>query len=260
MHYDADFLASLDRQSNKTIYVKLISLTYDEQPIEAIEGRAMSGSVNIDGNSAVRRTCQISLVTDTLNISDYYWTLKTKFKVQIGVENTVTASPKIVWFDQGIYVISSFSTAYSSNSYTVNISGKDKMCLLNGEIGGTIAVSTDFGKIDETKTLETGEIIVETKSLKIVDVLNTDSLGDLEIYIKGDTMYLQMVDSQYLGNELIDQLQVLPSTSFSFHVPVGLLSLLEPTEAEINYDLELKFPNINTNENERLDSILMGHS
>ena len=97
-------------------------------------------------------------------------------------------------------------------------------------------------------------------SLKIVDVLNTDSLGDLEIYIKGDTMYLQMADSQYLGNELIDQLQVLPSTSFSLHVPVGLLSLLEPTEAEINYDLELKIPNINTNENERLDSILMGES
>lgn len=149
MHYDADFLASLDRQSNKTIYVKLISLTYDEQPIEAIEGRATSGSVNIDGNSAVRRTCQISLVTDTLNISDYYWTLKTKFKVQIGVENTVTASPKIVWFDQGIYVISSFSTAYSSNSYTVNISGKDKMCMLNGEVGGTFNSSVVFDSYDQ---------------------------------------------------------------------------------------------------------------
>jgi hypothetical protein len=97
-------------------------------------------------------------------------------------------------------------------------------------------------------------------SLKIVDILNADSLGELEIHINGDTMYLQMADSQYLGNELIDQLQVLPSTSFSLHVPVGLLSLLEPTEAEINYDLELKFPNINTNENERLDSILMGES
>lgn len=149
MHYDADFLASLDRQSNKTIYVKLISLTYDEQPIEAIEGRATSGSVNIDGNSAVRRTCQISLVTDTLNISDYYWTLKTKFKVQIGVENTVTASPKIVWFDQGVYVISSFSTAYSSNSYTVNISGKDKMCMLNGEVGGTFNSSVVFDSYDQ---------------------------------------------------------------------------------------------------------------
>jgi hypothetical protein len=47
----------------------------------------------------VRRTCSLSLVTDTLNISDYYWTLKTKFKVEIGVENFITDTPKIVWFD-----------------------------------------------------------------------------------------------------------------------------------------------------------------
>lgn len=118
-----------------------------------------------------------------------------------------------------------------------------------------------FDNLDPTMELDANVVgPLGYSSLKIVDVLNTDSLGDLEIYIKGDTMYLQMVDSQYLGNELIDQLQVLPSTSFSLHVPVGLLSLLEPTEAEINYDLELKFPNINTNENERLDSILMGES
>jgi hypothetical protein len=118
-----------------------------------------------------------------------------------------------------------------------------------------------FDNLDPTMELDANVVgPLGYSSLKIVDVLNADSLGDLEIYIKGDTMYLQMADSQYLGNELIDQLQVLPSTSFSLHVPVGLLSLLEPTEAEINYDLELKFPNINTNENERLDSILMGES
>lgn len=118
-----------------------------------------------------------------------------------------------------------------------------------------------FDNLDHTMELDANVVgPLGYSSLKIVDVLNADSLGDLEIYIKGDTMYLQMVDSQYLGNELIDQLQVLPSTSFSLHVPVGLLSLLEPTEAEINYDLELKIPNINTNENERLDSILMGES
>ena len=118
-----------------------------------------------------------------------------------------------------------------------------------------------FDNLDPTMELDANIVgPLGYSSLKIVDVLNADSLGDLEIYIKGDTMYLQMADSQYLGNELIDQLQVLPSTSFSLHVPVGLLSLLEPTEAEINYDLELKIPNINTNENERLDSILMGES
>lgn len=149
MQYEADLLAQIDRQPNKTIYIKLISLNYDEQPIQSIEGRATSGSINIDGTSAVRRTCQISMVTDTLDISDYYWTLKTKFKVQIGVKNTVTGNPDIVWFDQGVYVIYSFSSAYSSNGYTVNISGKDKMCMLNGELGGTINSSASLDSYDE---------------------------------------------------------------------------------------------------------------
>ena len=149
MQYEADLLSQIDRQPNKTIYIKLISLNYDEQPIQSIEGRATSGSINIDGNSAVRRTCQISMVTDTLDISDYYWTLKTKFKVQIGVKNTVTGNPDIVWFDQGVYVISSFSSAYSSNGYTVNISGKDKMCMLNGELGGVINSSASLDSYDE---------------------------------------------------------------------------------------------------------------
>ena len=149
MQYEADLLSQIDRQPNKTIYIKLISLNYDEQPIQSIEGRATSGSINIDGNSAVRRTCQISMVTDTLDISDYYWTLKTKFKVQIGVKNTITGNPDIVWFDQGVYVISSFSSAYSSNGYTVNISGKDKMCMLNGELGGVINSSASLDSYDE---------------------------------------------------------------------------------------------------------------
>lgn len=146
---DKDFLAQLDRQSNKTIYVRLISLNLDETPIEAIEGRATSGSINIDGASAIRRTCQISLVADELNISDYYWSLKTKFKVQIGVENTINHSPEIIWFDQGIFLITSFSTSYSTNSYTINISGKDKMCTLNGEMGGVINSGIALDTYDE---------------------------------------------------------------------------------------------------------------
>jgi hypothetical protein len=80
-NYTSDFLASLDAQPNKIIFVKIISLDYNEQPIEAIEGRTTAGSINIDGASAVRRTCSLTLVTSKVNISDYYWTLKTKFKV-----------------------------------------------------------------------------------------------------------------------------------------------------------------------------------
>lgn len=119
----------------------------------------------------------------------------------------------------------------------------------------------NFDNLDTTVELET-ELVgpLAYSKLNIVDVLSIDSLGEFEININGDTLIIMKQDSQYLGNDLIDQLQVLPSTTFNLNVPVGLLSLLEPTEAEINYDLKLDFPNINTNENERLDSILMGES
>ena len=90
------------------------------------------------------------MVANEVNISDYYWGLNTKFKLEIGVENTVNKNYEdIIWFPQGIYIITSFGTALSTNNYTINISGKDKMCMLNGEVGGTINSSVDFGKIDE---------------------------------------------------------------------------------------------------------------
>ncbi len=119
----------------------------------------------------------------------------------------------------------------------------------------------DFNNLDSTMQLETDLVgPLAYSSLKLVDILNTDSLGELEINIKGDTMFLVKMDSQYLGNDLIDQLQVLPSTKFNLQVPLGIISVIQPTEAEIDQILSLNFPNINTNENERLDSILMGTS
>lgn len=119
----------------------------------------------------------------------------------------------------------------------------------------------NFQNLDSTMQIDADFVgPLAYSKVNLVDVLNVDSLGELEINIKGDTMYLVKTDSQYLGNDLIDQLKVLPSTTFNLMVPVGLLSNIDAKSAEIDYDLDLKFPNINTNENERLDSILMGHS
>ena len=38
----------------------------------------------------------------------------------------------------GYYLISSFSYNETVNSYNISITGKDKMCALNGEMGGNI--------------------------------------------------------------------------------------------------------------------------
>ena len=125
---DKKFLLELDEQINKEVYVKLTTLTYNEEPIESIEGAATTGSINIDGDSVVRRTSSLTLVTKELNINQFYWALNNKFKVEVGIRNWFNQQyPDIIWFPQGVYIITSFSTNYTTNGFNVNISGKDKM-------------------------------------------------------------------------------------------------------------------------------------
>jgi hypothetical protein len=60
---DKDFLAKLDAERHREIFAKIISLTIEGNPIDTIEGRVTTGSINIDGNAAIRRTCSLTLVS-----------------------------------------------------------------------------------------------------------------------------------------------------------------------------------------------------
>lgn len=147
-----DFLLDLDKFKNKTIYIRITALTIDENPIETIEGRATGGSINIDGASSVRRTCSLTMVAQGVNYHDYYWGLNTKFKLEIGVKNVINnLYPDIIWFEQGIFILTSFNTSRTINSFTISLSGKDKMVLLNGEVSGSLESPIDFGQISEEK-------------------------------------------------------------------------------------------------------------
>jgi hypothetical protein len=148
--YNKEFLLELDKSKNKTIYARITALKFNESPIEYIEGRVTGGSINIDGASAVRRTCSLTMVAQDFDYNDYYWGLNTKFKLEIGVENLIDPTyPEIIWFNQGIYLITSFNTSRTTNNFTISINGKDKMCLLNGEVSGSLESSVDFGQIEE---------------------------------------------------------------------------------------------------------------
>jgi hypothetical protein len=172
---DKDFLRLLDQQKEREIFARVVSLSFQEEPLEEITGRVTQGSVNVDGNSAVRRTCSVSLVAEELNIHDYYWGLNTKFKLYVGLKNNIQPKyPDIIWYPQGTFLISTFNTSQSTNSYTISLQGKDKMCMLNGEIGGTVtALSVDFGQVDRIQ--EDGSIRTEKYLLKdiIRDAVHT---------------------------------------------------------------------------------------
>lgn len=166
---DNEFLKELDLNLSKTKYVRITSLTFEEEVLQTIEGIATSGSISVDGDSAVRRTCSLSLICEQIDINDFYWGLNTKFKLEIGLENNINPQyPKVVWFPQGIFLITSFSQSVQSNSHTISISGKDKMCLLNGEIGGTIpALSWNFG----TEDIESANGVITNVSIPIKRII-----------------------------------------------------------------------------------------
>lgn len=168
MNYDKNFLLELDKQKNKIIYARITALTFDEKPIEFIEGRVTQGSINVDGVSAVRRSCSLTMIAKDFDYRDYYWGLNTKFKLEIGVENLINSNyPEIIWFKQGIYVFTSFNTSRNTNNFTISLQGKDKMCLLNGEVGGSLESSIDFGTMER----ETEEGIWQITKIPIYQII-----------------------------------------------------------------------------------------
>ena len=109
---DKEFLKELDRTPLKEVFAEIYALNADDEVLESIEGRITGGTINIDGASSVRRTCSLTMVADELNIHEYYWGLHTKFKLAIGVKNDIDSRyPEIIWFKQGTFVISSFTTS-----------------------------------------------------------------------------------------------------------------------------------------------------
>lgn len=192
---DARFLRDLDLDNQKEVFIKIVSLNQQEESIEQIEGRAIGGTINIDGSSAVRRTCSIQMVADGVNITDVYWGLTTKFALYIGLTNNINNNyENLIWFPQGIFLITSFNTTLATNGYKISISGKDKTCLLNGDIGGNLPNPIDFA----TELVEYNQ-----ESLSIDELINKYSLIENLHWKKDENGISYLTD---LGNSYVADL------------------------------------------------------
>ena len=54
----------------------------------------------------------------------------------------------IIWFPLGLYVMFNPSISHSIDGVSISMQLKDKMCLLNGDLGGQIHSSVDFAYQD----------------------------------------------------------------------------------------------------------------
>ena len=152
---DIDFLTKLVLDRNTKRYTRIIVLDKDEFPIDFIQGRVTAGTISISGSSSIRRTCNLTFVAsekDNNNLSnvDNLLSLNKKIKIEIGVENNIDpAYDALIWFPQGIYVISQPSISHNFGGVTITLSCKDKMCLLNGENAGGLPSSITFHEYDQ---------------------------------------------------------------------------------------------------------------
>ena len=235
---DTNFLLNLDKQKNKTIFARITALNFQEAPIDCIEGSVTTGSINVDGTSAVRRTCSLSIVTTEEEYHDYIWALNTKFKLEVGVINTINNNyPETIWFPQGIFILNSISTSKSTSNFTISLQGKDKMCLLNGEVGGTLESTVDFGTIEEENSK--GEWV--TRKIPIVEIIRN------AVHVYGGEPYHNIIinDLDTYGLELLE---------YRYDVPMYMYHKADDAEDEIQYSnilIEndcLKLYDINGNE------------
>ena len=208
--YDNAFLEKLVNEKIQTTYAKIVTYTFDEKPLSSIEGRVSGGSIQANGASAVRRTLSLSMVAkpETANIEnlDNEIAINKKVKVYIGRKNSFADYQKygdIVWFKCGFYVISSASINQSTSGWTINISGKDKMALLDGTAGGTLPTAVTFHEIFED--LGDGNYKIDYPTIYQIIQESVNHYGEIPLHdiVINDLEKVAKVLIKYIGGKPI---------------------------------------------------------
>ena len=150
-----NFLQEIDNFVNQKQYVKITLLNWNEEPIKEIQGELSGGSISKDGSSSVRRTCSLTAIVDRgeYNIEDSKmdFAINKKIYIECGIKNYSKhyKDYPILWFPQGVFFISNFSiTSNVSSNISISLTLKDKMCGLNGEVGGTFPAAVILDEMD----------------------------------------------------------------------------------------------------------------
>lgn len=228
--------------------------------IGEVQGNTIGGSIDINANSTVRRTCSIDMViTDSsflVSENSKIWMDKW-FGVELGIRSLKTG--KIVWFDKGVYAINNPSIKFNSSTNTLHIEGLDLMCTLDGTLGGELGIITKIpagvgiaGAL-ETATWRMGKIsktqiyieqntsplpydIEKTPTDTVYSILEEirDLFMDWEIFfdVSGRFIY-QKIKNRYVLNPLPNAENDVISFNF-----------LEEHDLAVDYGLDYDFQNV----------------
>ena len=94
---DKQFLKDFDNLQLKEQFVCITVLDWTEKPVQQVQGKAVSGSINVDGNSSVRRTANLTFIPfdDGLSLTDvkHLLSINKKISLEIGLASAEVCSP-----------------------------------------------------------------------------------------------------------------------------------------------------------------------
>lgn len=121
------------RQTIRNTYLKINLLNFDYLTVDSLEGSVVTGSIQINSDSDIRRTCDISLVvTDStfdVQAGGEIWIDKL-IQIYVGIQSLHTS--EIEWTNMGIYLINQPSYQYDAVTHTLTFSGVDLMSRMTG--------------------------------------------------------------------------------------------------------------------------------
>lgn len=172
---DANLINTLKYQPQTHMGLKVELLDYLETTIGEVTqdiDRSNAGSVEINYQQGVRRSCSITLINKfnlyTPSFNRGIW-LHTKFKVYMGFYIGVD----IYWFSQGIYILTNPSVLNERSNKTITLNGVDKFGILGSE--------TSFHELNGTYKIPAGTTLKNAvKSLLKMPIGNSG--GNLIVY------------------------------------------------------------------------------
>lgn len=146
------------KQTLRDLTLKIDVLNFNFSIVGEIIGNVISGTVRIDANSDIRRTCSIEVVvTDsTFDVgSDSKIWLDKYIKIQTGITDRKTN--EIVWNNMGIFLINQPTYNYDAQTYTLSFEGVDLMAKMTGARNGYIGELAG----EDITLIETGQNVRE---------------------------------------------------------------------------------------------------
>lgn len=184
-------LRDIEEFVNQRQYIRLTLLDWKENPIREIQGEVSSGSLSKVAQSPVRRSGSLSVAVDANSYSvddaEADFAINKKIYIELGVRNDTNKYPEypIFWFPEGVFFIGSFAINSSSTGSTnINLTLKDKMAMLNGEIGGVLPAMVTFDTMETQLpdgTYVTKKVLIYSIIQELVNHYGKENLTNIVI-------------------------------------------------------------------------------